>query len=303
MKEIVSATAPGKREIGSKEIVTPDSGIEALVPRDQWDRPLILPASGHKTPCVPHTGKGGGCKCMIGYTRVSTMAETLSDSFGLNRWQKGNLVRGLVRRPDLLNEARLVTDPAHKSKLYAVCDQAENAGDNDVASRNGTFMHRLTARIDNGEDLPDHLPENIQAMLDAYVAEMARHHFEASDTETFVVQDKVKVAGSFDKRASQYVADVKTGQNLDYMALKTTMQVAMYAASDAYDIGTHERLPLGVDRDRGVLIWLPWVEDPKDAECECRWLDLRLGRKAVLEAVRVRDLRKLNAAQLLPRVK
>lgn len=302
MKTIVPAgSAPGSAgTIGSKEIVAAKGGVEALVNRDQWDRPLILRPEGHLDPCRPRTGKGGGCFCMTGYTRVTTMAETLSDSYGLARWQKGNVVKGLVLRPSLLNTARIVKNPG---ELYEIVDIAEELGDEKQAAANGTFMHRLTEMVDHGYDLPDGLPDNILAMVDAYVAEMARHHFTAHETEEFVVQDTIQVAGTFDKRIDHFIGDVKTGQNLDLMALKTTMQVAMYAAGTSYDLGTAERGALDVDRDRGVLIWIPWVEDPKDAECEARWLDLTLGRKAVLEALKVRNLRKLKATQILPRIK
>lgn len=299
MKEIVNV-GPDPRDLGAKDLVSvEESGAEALVPRDQWDRPLILPPEGHGPDCKPRTGKGGGCTCMVGYTRASTMAEGLSDSFGLNRWQKGNVVKGLVMRPDLLNEARMIRNP---SELYAVVDAAAEFGDDRGAARNGSYFHRVVEAAYR-DGVPEHTPENVLAMLAAFEREMSRHGFYPSDFEQFVVQDTVKVAGTFDQKVNQYVGDVKTGQNLDYLALKTTMQVALYAASNYYDIGTHERAGLGVDRDRGLLLWVPWVDDPKDAECEIRWLDLALGRKAVLQAIKVRDFRKLKAEQIAPRVR
>lgn len=297
MKEIVGVSEPSS--LGTKELVAVDNiGVEALVPRDQWDRPLILPATGHTETCKPR--KNGGCTCMIGYTRTSTMSEALSDSYGLNRWQQSNVVKGLLARPDLLSAARVVSS---KSELYEITDMAQEAGDNHVAARNGTTVHRLTERLDRGEDLPPGLPSNYMAMLEVYDKTMRRYGFQVHDTEGFVVQDKVQVAGSFDKHMGPYCGDLKTGQSLDYIVLKATMQVAMYAASDYYDIGTTERVDFDVDRNRGVLVWLPYVEEPQDAECELRWLDLRLGRKCVLEAIRVRELRKLKPAQIAPRIK
>lgn len=305
MKEIVSATGSRPVSNGSKEIVAAESGAEALVPRDQWDRPMILPATGHKDNCKPRkagtkAGESGACTCMTGYTRVSSMAETLSDSFGLGRWQQKNVVKGLLLRPDLLSAARVVSN---EGELYEIVDMAAEAGDNHVAARNGTTVHRLTERIDRGEDLPAGLPDNYVAMLEVYDKEMRRHGFEVKSTEGFVVQDKVQCAGSYDKEMSRYVGDVKTGQNLDHIVLKASMQLAIYAAGDHYDIGTYERVDFEVDRDRGILIWLPYVEDPKHAECEMRWLDLKLGRSSVLQAVKVKDLRKLKPAQIAPRIK
>lgn len=274
-----------------KEIVTVDRAefVEDLLPRDQWDRPKIKLPNGKEE----------------GYVRVSTMAETLSDSYGLNRWQQANVVKGLARRPDLVNSARVATS---NKEIYEIVDLAGTLGENDVAARNGSTMHRLTERVDQGLPLPPGLPDNVLAMLAKY--EEAMQQWELLDAEIFVINDKIKVGGSYDKRVQHKVtgrkllADLKTGQNLNYFALKTSMQVAMYDSGKVYDLDG-ERHPLDVDpaHEQGILIHLPWVDVAEEAECELRWLDLRLGREAVREALKVRDLRKLNANQILPRIK
>ena len=93
MKEI-EGWGQSPRDLLAKEIVgVEESGAEALVPRDQWDRPLILPPEGHKAACKPRKGKGGGCTCMKGYTRISGLAEGLSDNFGLTRWKQGKCLQ------------------------------------------------------------------------------------------------------------------------------------------------------------------------------------------------------------------
>lgn len=272
-----------------KEIVSADAGgVEARVERDQWDRPIIKPKDGSKP---------------TGYVRVSTMAETLSDSYGLNRWLQGNVVKGLTRRKDLYHSALVATTA---SEIYEIVDLASEAGDEKQAARNGTSMHTLTALHDRGLPLPSHLPDNVQAMLDAYIEAMA--DWETLDTEGFVANDRIKVAGSFDRllrrrsTGTKHIGDLKTGQSLKYLPLKTCMQVSMYAASPYYELDG-QREPHGADRDLGVLIWLPWVEDAKDAECELRWLDLKVGRQAVAEAIRVREFRGLTANQIMPRIK
>lgn len=272
-----------------KEIVSADAGgVEAQILRDQWDRPIIQPRSGGKP---------------TGYVRVSTMAETLSDSYGLNRWMQGNVVKGLAKRKDLYHQSLIA---ATQADIYEVVDLAAEAGDEKQRAREGTSMHVLTAMLDEGRELPPHLPDNVRAMLDAYEKAMA--DFETLGTEGFVANDKIKVAGSYDRLLRQrstgvkYIGDLKTGQNLKYLALKTCMQVAMYAGSDHYDLDGH-REPHGADRDRGVLIHLPWVDDADEAECELRWLDLRVGRQAVLEAIRVREFRSLTPEQILPRIR
>ena len=275
--------------VAVKELVSADAGgVEARIERDQWDRPIIRPKDGSKPG---------------GYVRVSTMAETLSDSYGLNRWLQGNVVKGITRRKDLYHQALVATTQA---EIYEIVDLAAEAGDEKQAARNGTSMHTLTALHDRGLPLPEHLPDNVEAMLNAYIEATA--DFETLDTEGFVANDKIKVAGSFDRLLRQrstgkkYIGDLKTGQKLTYLGLKTCMQVAMYAASPYYELDG-QREPHGAERDRGILIWLPWVEDAKDAECELRWLDLVTGRQAVAEALRVREFRALKPEQLMPRIK
>lgn len=274
MKEIVSAEKP--------------AFIEDLLLRDQWKRPIVHPADGSKP---------------RGYVRVSTMAEALSDSYGLNRWQQGNIVKTLAKRPDLVLAAQVATT---KQEVYEIVDAA--GSENKIEASRGTSMHTLTELLDGGHPLPPSLPENVLAMLAAYRGTMV--DWEVLDTEVFVVNDKIGVGGSYDKRMRQrstgriVIGDLKTGQNIENFALKTCMQVGMYDASDVYDLD-HNRHTLEVDpgHTQGILIHLPWVDNPKDAECELRWLDLVTGRQAVREAVKVRALRGLKSAQICPRVK
>src|SRR4051812_39850903 len=152
-----------------KEIVTVARSefVEDLLPRDQWDRPKVVPP------------KGGEAK---GYVRVSTMAETLSDSYGLNRWQQANVVKGLARRPDLVLAASVATS---NREIYDIVDLAGTLGENDVAARNGSAMHALTEKVDLGLPLPDGLPDNVLAMLAAYAD--ATKDWETLDAEVFVV--------------------------------------------------------------------------------------------------------------------
>lgn len=285
-----TATAVQSAPITQKRIASADAGgVEAQIKRDQWDRPIIQPRDRSKKP--------------TGYVRVSTMAETLSDSYGLNRWLQGNIIRGITKRPDLYNAALVAST---RQEVYELVDLCSEAGDDKQAARNGTSMHTLYALHSRGLPIPEHLPDNVRAMLDKLIE--ATKDFEVLDTEGFVANDRIKVAGSFDQlllhkpTGTRYIGDLKTGQNLKYIALKTCMQVAMYAGSDYYELDG-QREPHGADRDRGVLIWCPWVEEAKDAECELRWLDLRVGRQAVLEAIKVRDFRALKPEQLLPRIK
>ena len=265
----------------AKGLVPAEGGIEALVDRDQWDRPKIIPP-------------GGGTP--VAYRRASTVAEAIDDHYGLDVWKQRLLAQGLARRPDLVQAVHT----ANRPELAAIVEAALDEGGANVASRNGATMHALTDRLDRGEAMPKGLPAHITAMLEAYEREMRR--FEYLDGERFVVQDKIKCAGTYDRRLTDgehiYIGDLKTGQNWKRIALKTAAQVAVYAAGDHYELDG-EREPHGALRDRGVFIWLPWTDDPTDARCEVKWLDLRTGRKAIMEAFRLEDFRKIKAEQVM----
>lgn len=290
-KPLVSV--PGGASQGVKQIVSVKSDIESAIPRDQWDRPRIIQPDG----------------TLVSYRRASTVAEALEDHFGLQKWQRRLAAEGISQRPDLSQAIALAASKGNKREIDDLIEEAMDFAGANTASRNGSTMHGLTERLDMGLPLPKGLPENIRAMLKVY-KEVFLGRFEVLDTERFVVQDKIRVAGTYDKRVRDktdgriYIGDTKTGQSLQHMALKTCAQVSVYAAGKKYNLDG-EREKHGAERDRGVLIWLPWTDDLEEqpAECEIRWLDLVVGRKAIMEAQRVDDYRKIKAAQILPRIR
>lgn len=270
-----------------KPIAAVESDIPAQIERDQWDRPKIIPPGGGKP---------------VSYRRASTVAEVLEDHYGLNRWKMRLTAEGLAQRPDLVQAIHTATS----KEVGIICEEAFLQAGGDVASRNGTTMHALTDKIDKGEARPKGLPPHINAMLDAYARAMER--FEYLDGERFVVQDKIKVAGTYDRRlldtktGEVLIGDLKTGQSIEHLALKTPAQVAVYASGVHYSLDG-EREPHGASRDRGLLIWLPWTEEPSAAVCDLKYLDLRIGRKTIMEAFRVEEFRKIKAAQSMTAVR
>jgi hypothetical protein len=226
------------------------------------------------------------------------VAEAIDDHFGLDLWKQRLIAKGLAQRPDLVQAIHT----ANPKELAAIIEAALDQGGANVASRNGSTMHALTDRLDRGDGMPLGLPANICAMLEVYEVAMSR--FEYLDGERFVVQDKIKAGGTYDRRLRDketgrvYVGDLKTGQDWKRIALKTGAQVAVYAAGVHYSLDG-EREEHGAEHDRGVFIWLPWTDDPADARCELKWLDLRVGRAAIMEAFRLEDFRKLKAEQVM----
>jgi hypothetical protein len=254
-------------------IVTPPPAI----PRDRWQRPLVVPPGGGKA--VP-------------YTRCTTYVDVLEDKFNLQKWMLRMTALGLASRPDLLLSVQAHRDD--KSELDKVCEAAKEAAAANAAATTGTALHALTELVDRGEDLPV-LPAETVADLDAY--REATKDLSAVLIEQFCVQDALKIGGTPDRvveyQGKRYIADLKTG-SIEYGALKIAMQLAVYARSQTYDIASHKRSPHGADLHRGIIIHLPAGQ----AKCELVWVDLMAGWNAVLVARDVREKRSHKFADL-----
>lgn len=246
---------------------------KAGVPTDRWDRPLIVPPEG---------GKAGA------YARVSSLAKALDDQMFLMAWKQRKTLEGVIRRPDLLTRAAGVlakgdpdNDSATKKALNAICGEATTAAGADRGSSAGSGFHDLTEAIDSGNE-PLFVPEADQARLSAY--RHATAAFTPLDIETFVVNDVVRAAGTFDRLllcpdGKVRVADLKSGKSEGEYPLATATQIAIYANGVRYRVEDGEpiREPLHpeLDPDTGVLIWLP-----PSGGCQIIYLNLELGWEA-----------------------
>lgn len=259
--------------------------------RDRYGRPLLVP---------PH---GGG---KIPYQRVSTLAKILDDQTALMSWKQRKTAEGLVRRPDLatriagaLANGDPDTDYQTKRDLNQACEQAMEAAGASRGSSAGTGLHALTEALDRG-NVPLFVPDGVQPRLDAYAAAM--DGYEVLDIETFIVNDHVGAAGTFDRLVRNKatgrvrVADLKTGKSEADYPLATTIQIATYAYGCRYDVATDERSVLHPDLDvsTGLLIHLP-----PSGGCEVHELDLLKGWDAAKVAAEVREIRKLKRYDLL----
>jgi hypothetical protein len=269
--------------------VTVSEAVE--IPRDQWGRPLIIPLGGGQP--VP-------------YTRASTLAKALDDQSNLMKWKQRKTAEGLVRRPDLITRAAGAlangdpdTDWPTKKALNAICTEATEAAGASTGASSGTGLHALTQAIDAGRE-PEFIPEQARPRLEAYRKAMAP--YQVLDIETFVVNDTIRAAGTFDRlvRCSDgrvRVADVKSGKSEADYPLATAMQIAIYSHGNRYDPATGVRTGLdgALDRDTGLLIHLP-----ASGGCQVIPLDLRKGWDAAQVAAHVHhDIRKWVAADII----
>lgn len=241
------------------------------IPRDRWQRPLIVPANGGKP---------------VGYVRASTFANTLDDAGGLVKWKARMVALGIGAHEDLAAVAAGLTygDP----KLDEIIETAHDRAGGNAKANYGTALHLYT---DPGAPAP---PARMASDVDAYHAHLALHGATVVEHDRFIVNDALGVAGTFDAILAftglgNMMEDRKTG---GLHMLAHAIQLAVYAGGVFYDLdadGNPVRTPLpDVDQNTGIIAHVPAGK----GECVFYDVDLNLGRAACDLALDVREWRK-----------
>jgi hypothetical protein len=246
----------------------------AEIPRDRWGRPMILPAKGTKR---------------VAYRRATTFVGCLDDQAGLTKWLNRRVAFGMSQSKDLVTAAT-AADPEDSKKFGQIAEKAIDHAKGILGdpAEVGTALHSFTERIDRGLPLGV-MPSEYEADIEAY--RTATEKIEYLSIETFRVHDDFQVAGTADRigmfKGRPMIMDIKTG-SIDYPH-KMAMQLAMYARSVPYDIGTDKRGTDAqpVDLNHGVIIHLPAGQ----GRCDLYEIDIARGWGACLIAKQVWDWR------------
>lgn len=237
------------------------------------------------------------------YTRATTIAKTLDDEWNLRKWAQRMTALGLAGRRDLVALVA-ATDPEDKKALDAICERASKAGGATVRRELGTLMHAMIEKswFDPNYVAPKPYDADVIAVHTALNS--AGFTVAAGMTERMIVNDRFKIAGTFDlllksgDESQLIMADIKTGSSVDLGALGWAIQLAIYANADAlYTQGaakdgsqdTREPMP-PINKSTGVIIHV----QPESGSCELYWLDLETGAEAFDLAMEVRRLRNVK---------
>lgn len=245
--------------------------------RDRWGRYILTdPVTGEEKP----------------WTRATTLAGTLDDSYGLTQWKMRGVALGIAARPSLYDLA-CGSDPEDKKQLDELCEKALDAIDGDAKASQGTALHKFTARLDAGE--LSRSPAKWQADLDAYAAFKGTKGIQTHPRfiERITVVPELEVAGTMDRIVKHEgvpkIADVKTG-TLKHKELSIAIQLAIYAHGAGLwneETGRWEPMP-NVSLTEGLIIHLPAGE----ASPELIPVDLEFGWAKAQLAYEVRESRK-----------
>jgi hypothetical protein len=233
------------------------------------------------------------------WTRVSTLAKCMSDTYHLDLWKRRMVALGVASEPDIaalvlaageaLSQA---TDreeiKAAKEALNELCDRAHAAAGGDQGSELGTALHSLTEWADAGRLGEIEVPEQLWPDLDAYSTTMGLHAIDrpAEWIERIIANSVVDCAGTFDRilvmpepceRCGKQlrIGDLKTQKSLDFGYLEIAIQLATYANADHTfhpETGEPEDLP-DVCRCVAIVMWLPVGK----ARCTLHEIDIARG--------------------------
>lgn len=228
----------------------------------------------------------------LAWTRCTTFAKAISDTYHLSRWQMRMVAKGVAMRPDLhaLAAAAAISD---KRALDEVADAAmETAGSADGRNK-GTALHRFTERVDLGEQIT--VPQPWNADVAAYQATMAAAAITVPRQyiERITVVRDLRVAGTFDRilhlpDGRMVIGDLKTQKDF-YSWLEIAVQLAIYSRADAlWNATTNRYDPMPtVDQNIAIVMHLPVGQ----GVCTLHEVDIAAGWEIAQVCQQVRLLR------------
>ena len=249
-----------------------------------------------ETPEAPDFRRANGAPMIIDkqgknvrLSRPSSWGKILDDENALVNWKIDRAAQGVAN--DKALQARYVAVKDDDRKTFAdLRELAINAGKGEQAADLGTALHAMSVRWEDPEDLFDP-PEEFAKSLRVYERELVLQHLVSEMFEYHVVNLKMGCAGTADRlykttsevmtpdgeihpAGTLFVGDLKTGKKLDYSLPGYTVQMALYADGELYDVVNDVFLPTPpINKDWGILVHLPAGKEV----CTLIWVDLGVG--------------------------
>lgn len=236
------------------------------------------------------------------WTRVSTIAHVLSDSFHLDNWKYRMIAKGMGIRPDLAMMAANLDVTADKDDLQEIASKAMEAAGSNIGANMGTALHGYAERLDAGEDLrKESMHTSTRRALSRY-QETMREYGLATDPrlmERVVLNYEYGIVGRLDRILMDdefwplpRIGDLKTQKTMDFGGLEIGVQLALYAHANYMwneDTREWEEFP-PVDQEWAKVIHLP----AQGEICEIYDVNLDDGWSCVRLAMNVRKSRNIG---------
>lgn len=250
--------------------------------RDRWGRYLLTdPATGKEQP----------------WTRATTFAKSISDTFALSQWGQRMTAKGFAMRPDLVALAATLDPKKDRKALNDVVEQAKDTAGQKSAANLGTALHSFSEYADEGNT--EEIPDTYRSRINEYSRTLENGGLQVVPAmiERITVVPQFSVAGTFDRileteEGDLVIGDLKTGRDLTYGWNEIAIQLALYAHGvnqagvwDAED-GSWEPVEQ-VREDYGVVIHMP----AEGEGCTLYKLNLEAGWQAAELCAEVRAWR------------
>lgn len=241
------------------------------------------------------------------YSRATSLAKVLDDTFMLEQWRIRKTLLGLAARDDLAaNLSQLSTELAGgimeetdiRDALNSIAGDAQSSAGTDRANEHGSAVHDWAAWVDAGLISVHQVPEMFRPAVRKHLELLAAHQLIVIPeyTERIVINTQLNCVGTLDRifeigaLGPMVLGDLKTSGKLDHSWLAFLVQLAFYQSCDLMlspDGSSWEPMP-SLDPAVAFIIHLP-SSDIEQADVVP--INLTLGRQALALANSVKIMR------------
>ena len=232
------------------------------------------------------------------FTRATSGAKTLDDTYNLHAWDVRQVVTGLAGNPELLERFPEFGDYSEqRNALERIADTARIEAGSKDSSEFGTALHAWLEAVDEGHVTVADVPALFRPKVEKYVAMLREWGITTPEhmVERIVWHEASEFVGTFDRiyqlaDGTRVIGDVKTSKDLKYSLLSISAQLAIYADAAlmlAADGQSWEPMP-AVSDPFAVVAWVP----SNATHAELVPIDLQLGRRVIELSMAVREIRR-----------
>lgn len=252
-----------------------------------------------------------------GWMRATNLVSAYSDQYALRIWEHLEVLRALVRKPELLDPFTIKALDAFKMGPFGnrkefVEDwltQAKAVSGGDVGSKFGTQRHEAVEAHHTGLIPPSRHDAGTRRHLALYASALERNQLQALPgmQERIVLVEALEVCGRLDNVlydhgpdnfGIMYIGDLKT-QRKFHTWLEVSAQFAVYANADAmWDAAVGQWVDMPpVSRDVALALWMPRETEDGEPRVDVWEVDIRRGWETAQQAFRVVQDRKDGKAR------
>lgn len=222
----------------------------------------------------------GGSKD-VKFTRATTFAKSIADTYRLSLWQQRKAVEGVVVDASLYAKAATIDWNNDRKAGDKLVEESKVAAGAKKRATLGTAVHAFSDQLDAGKITLEQVPAPWRPDLVAYRKVFADAGLETVLAEKTVLCQTYHIAGTFDRlvrltrdldvelpdgtlitlpKGCIVVLDLKTGRDLEYGWREIAIQLALYANSELIvdrEAWTYTPMPDEVRTDVALVLHLP----------------------------------------------